>query len=125
MLRASGFGTVATVMKLISVDMVKVTSVDTPIPKLYADPDRDVRISVSVSADCTAVVKKEHTNFSALFGGFDTKPAEPTAPPEIVQEKVVWSGGIRATAKIINRQFQDIVPESLVSEEDLRAQRQM
>jgi hypothetical protein len=46
----------------------------------------------------------------------------PAAPPEIVQEKTVWSGGIRATAKIINRQFQDIVPESLVSEDELRAQ---
>jgi hypothetical protein len=122
MLRAGGFGTVATVMKLISVDMVRVTFVDTPIPDLYAEPDRDVRISVSVSADCTAIVKKEHTNFLALFGSFDKDADVPAAPPEIVQEKTVWSGGIRATAKIINRQFQDIVPESLVSEDELRAQ---
>jgi len=45
--------------------------------------------------------------------------AEPTAPDEI-EEKTSWSGGIRATADVVNRQFQNIIPQSIVSEEELR-----
>jgi hypothetical protein len=123
MLKVGGFGAVSTVMELVSVDTVKVASVDTPIPDLYSALDREVRISVAVSADCTAIVKKEHTNWLALLGGLDKNATAPTAAPEIVQEKAVWSGGIRARAKIVNRQFQDIIPESLISEEELRAGR--
>jgi hypothetical protein len=124
MLRAGGFGVTATVVKLISVDSVDVSYVDTPIPDLDKDPDRTVRISVSASAQCTAIIKKERLNFfAAILGDYSKEDAEPPSPPEIGQEKATWSGGIRATAKIVNHEFVDIVPESLVSDEELRAQK--
>jgi hypothetical protein len=125
MLRAGGFLQTATVLKLVSVDSVNVTLVD--IPALIdpdADPDRPVRISITISAECTAIVRKEHFSyFTSILGGPEGGNAQPTSPPEILQEKASWSGGIRATANVVNRQFQDIVPESLISEEELRSQR--
>ena len=125
MLRAGGFGMSATVVKLISVDSVDVSYVDTPIPDLDEHPDRTVKISISASAQCTAIVKKEYGGFFAamILGDHSKEDARPLAPPEIVQEKAAWSGGIRATAKIVNHEFVDIVPESLVSDEELRAQK--
>ena len=124
MLRAGGFGVSATVVKLISVDSVEVAYVDTPIPDLDKHSDRTVRISISASAQCTAIVRKERLNFfDAILGDYNKEDAAPPAPPEIGQDKATWSGGIRATAKIVNHEFVDIVPESLVSEEELRAQK--
>lgn len=124
MLRAGGFGQSATVMKLLSVDSVKVTFVDTPIPDLDADPDRPVRILITLSAECTAIVRKEHFSyFTSIFSGPEGGDVQPTSPPEIVQGKASWSGGIRATANVVSRQFQDIVPESIMLEEELRLQR--
>jgi hypothetical protein len=124
MLRAGEFGQPMTVMILLSVDSVKVSFVDTPIPDLDANPDRPVRILISLSADCTAIVKKERFGFfSSILGGIEKADVEPTSPPEILQAKASWSGGIRATANVISRQFQDIVPESIMLEEELRSQR--
>jgi hypothetical protein len=108
-----------TVVKLLSVDGVEVTSVDTPIPDAEQSADRKVEFTIAVSADCTAVVRK-NSFFMTLFAtsGEDVK-TQPAAPKE-VEEKTSWSGGIRATADIVNRQFRNIVPQSLVSEEELR-----
>jgi hypothetical protein len=58
-----------------------------------------------------------------MFGGIEKSDIQSTAPPEIVQEKASWSGGIRATANVVSHQFQDIVPESILSDEELRSQR--
>jgi hypothetical protein len=119
MLRAGGFGQPTTVVKLISVDSVNVTYVDTPIPDLNADPDRPVKILIKLSGECTAIVRKEHFSFfSEIIGD-----GQPTSQPEIVQEKASWSGGIRATANVVSRQFQDIFPESIVLEEEIRSQK--
>jgi hypothetical protein len=119
MLRAGGFGQPTTVVKLISVDSVNVTYVDTPIPDLNAAPDRPVKILIKLSGECTAIVRKEHFSFfSEIIGD-----GQPTSQPEIVQEKASWSGGIRATANVVSRQFQDIFPESIVLEEELRSQK--
>jgi hypothetical protein len=64
-------------------------------------------------------VRKEHFSFfSEIIGD-----GQPTSQPEIVQEKASWSGGIRATANVVSRQFQDIFPESIVLEEELRSQK--
>jgi hypothetical protein len=124
MLRAGGFVQPMTVIKLLSVDSVKVTFVDTPIPDLDADPDRSVRILIALTAECTAIVRKEQFGFfSSMFGGIEKSDIQSTAPPEIVQEKASWSGGIRATANVVSHQFQDIVPESILSDEELRSQR--
>jgi hypothetical protein len=124
MLKAGEFGAPATALKLISVDSIDVSFVDTPIPDLDANPDRTVRISISISAQCTAIVRKESFGFfSSLFGSSESGNIEPISPPETVQGKARWSGGIRATAQVVNRQFHEIVPESLVSEEELRTQR--
>jgi hypothetical protein len=124
MLRAGELGAPATVLKLISVDSVDVSYVDTPVPELDTNPDRTVQISISISAQCTAIVRKESFSFfSSLFGGSEQASIEQTAPAEVMQGKASWSGGIRATAKSVNRQFQDIVPELVVSDEELRAQK--
>lgn len=77
-----------------------------------------------MSAQCTAIVKKERVNFfAAILGDYSKEDTQIPAPPEIVQEKAAWSGGIRGTAKIVNHELVDIVPESLVSDEELRAQK--
>jgi hypothetical protein len=124
MLRAGEFGAPATVLKLISVDSVEVSFVDTPIPDLDANPDRSVKISISISAQCTALVRKESFGFfSSLFGGSEQGIVEPASPLEVVQGKASWSGGIRATAEVVSHQFREIVPESVVSDEELRAQK--
>ena len=51
-------------------------------------------------------LKKERLNFlDAILGDYNKKDATPPAPPEIGQEKATWSGGIRATAKIVNHEL--------------------
>jgi hypothetical protein len=124
MLRAGELGAPATVLKLISVDSIDVSFVDTPVPDLDANPDRTVKILISISAQCTAVARKESFGFfSSLFGGSEQASIGSTSPPEVFQGKASWSGGIRATAKVVNRQFQEIVPEAVVSNEELRTQK--
>ena len=117
MLKTSGW--FATVVKLLSVDVVQVDSVDTPIPNMHQSADRKVEFTIAVSADCTAVVRKS-SFYMALLGISEENVKTQPAPPEEVEEKISWSGGIRATADVINRQFQNIAPQSLVSEEELR-----
>jgi hypothetical protein len=113
-------GWFAPVVKLLSVDEVRVSSVDTPIPDRNQSADRKVEFTIAVSADCTAIVRKSPI-YMALYGFTqgNFKP-QPDAPQE-GEEKTSWSGGIRAAADVVNRQFQNVVPESLVSEEELRA----
>jgi hypothetical protein len=124
MLRAGGFGQPMTVIKLLSVDSVKVSFVDTPIPDLDADPDRPVRVLISLSAECTAIVRKEHFDFiSSILGGIEKNDVQPPSPLDILQAKASWSGGIRATADVVSHQFKNIVPESIVSDEELRSQK--
>ena len=123
MLRAGEFGAPATVLKLISVDSINVSFVDTPVPDLDANLDRTVKILISISTQCTAVVRKESFGFfSSLFGGPEQASIGPTSPPEVFQGKASWSGGIRATAKVVDHQFHEIVPEAVVSDEELRTQ---
>lgn len=119
MLRAGDFGAPATALKLISVDSVNVSYVDTPIPESDAAPDRGVKIAIALSAKCTAILQKERYSFSWLFGSQDKTEADST-PPEIFQGTATWTGGILAKAKVVNRQFHDIILESLVSDEELR-----
>ena len=124
MLGAGGFGYSATVIKLISVDSVDVSFVETPIPGLYEHPDRAVKIAISLSAQCTALVKKEPISFfGAILGNYNNEYTLPPAPPEIAQERASWSGGILASAKIIDHNFVDVFLESLVSDEELRTRR--
>jgi len=110
-----------TVVRLLSVDSVQINSVDTPIPDKQQNPDRKAEFTIALSAICTAVVRKNRL-FTTLWGiskEENVKTLLPAAPEE-VEEKTSWSGGIRATADVINRQFQNIVPQSVVSEEELR-----
>jgi hypothetical protein len=124
MLRAGEFGQPMTVIKLLSVDSVKVAFVDTPIPDLDAEIDRPVKILISLSAKCTAIVRKEQFNFLfSILGGSDKNDVQAPSPLDILEAKASWSGGIRATAEIVSHQFKNIVPESIVSEEELRSQR--
>jgi hypothetical protein len=122
MVKAGGFGYSASVIKLISIDSIDVSFVDTPIPDLYEHPDRVVKIAISLNAQCTALVKKEPMNFfAAMLGDYAKEDTRPPAPPEFVQEAASWSGGILASAKIVHHEFVDIVMESLVSDEELRS----
>ena len=116
MLKSKSF---ATVVKLLSVDAVDVNSVDTPIPDKEQSPDRSVEFTIAVSAHCTAVVRTT-SFYMALLGVSEEAVQAPPPVPEETEEKASWSGGIRATADVINRQFQNIVPRSVVSEEELR-----
>lgn len=120
-LRAGEFGAPATPVKLVSVDSVEVSYVDTPVPEADADANRDVRLSITASAICTALLRKDRPIYTALFGFKGESSTEPTSSPELVVGNASWSGGIRATARIRNREFFDIVPESLVSAEELRS----
>jgi len=118
MLKANLFDTV---VKLLSVDAVQVNSVDTPIPDRQRNPDRKAEFTIALSAICTAVVRK-NSLFTTLWGiskEENVKTLRPAAPEE-VEVNTSWSGGIRATADVINRQFQNIVPQSVVAEEELR-----
>jgi hypothetical protein len=122
MVRAGGFGYSATVIKLVSIDSIEVSFVDTPIPNLYEHPDRTVKIAISLTAQCTALVKKEPVSFfTSILGDYGKEDTRPPAPPEFAQERASWPGGILASAKIVNHEFVDIVPESLVSDEELRS----
>jgi hypothetical protein len=116
MLKPGGF---ASVVKLLSVDDVRIIGVETPIPDRDTSPDRRVEFTIAVSADCTAIVRKTSLFMTLLNMSQENVGAEPSAPDEI-EEKTSWSGGIRATAGVVNRQFQNIVPQSIVSEEELR-----
>ena len=115
MLRSASF---ASVVRLQSVDMVQVNSVDTPIPDMYQPPDRKVEFTIAVSVDCSAIVRKNSALWS-LFTQNAPAQSDPSDEPE-VEEKASWSGGIRALADVVNRQFRNIVPQSLVSDEELR-----
>lgn len=108
----------ATVVKLLSVDTVQVSSVDTPIPEKEQIADREVEFTIAASARCTAIVRK--SSFFTIWGISEDNVKTQPAAPEDAEEKVSWSGGIRATADIVNRQFRNIVLQSLVSEEELR-----
>jgi len=124
MLRAGELGAPATALKLISVDSIEVSFVDTPVPDSDANPDRAVKILISISAQCTALLRKESFGFfSSLFGSPEQASSGPTLPSEVFQGNARWSGGIRATAKVVNRQFHEIVLEAIVSDEELRTQK--
>jgi len=110
----SSFGLAVSVLKLISIDSIFVKHVDTPIPELDADPDRIVTVSVDLTADCTALLKKEHYDFMGLFS--EAASTQPLLPPEIVQGKAYWSGKLRATATIVGRQFSNFVPTAIESD---------
>jgi len=109
----STFGQTVTVLKLLSVDSILVTHVDTPIPEVDAAPDRTVTVAVELTAECSAVLKKEHYDFLSLFS--ETAPTQSSTPPEVLQGKAQWKGKIRATANIVRRQFKDFVPMDIES----------
>jgi hypothetical protein len=121
MLRAGEFSAPATPVKLVSVDSVEVAYVDTPVPESDADANRDVRLSVTASAMCTALLRKDRFFYTALFGHTDESATEPASPPELAVGNASWNGGIRATARIRDRRFLDVVFESLASAEELRS----
>jgi hypothetical protein len=82
-------------------------------------PDRTVHIEIAASAKCTAFVKKEHYNFFAILTGSSKEEPEPPRPAEFAEEEVQWAGGILGTADIVNREFVKIIPESIISSEEL------
>lgn len=101
------------VLKLLSVGEVKVMYVQTPLPT-PEQPNRSVRIAIGVSAVCTAVAEKDYSFAYSYFklGGESPKPVE-------AEEKLTWMGGVEATAEVVDRQFRNLTPVSLLSLEEL------
>jgi PIN domain len=63
MLKAGAFGKV---LKLSKISEVNVMYVQTPLPD-PAQPDRQVRIAIAVSAECTAIVEKDYRYLYSSF----------------------------------------------------------
>lgn len=105
------------VLKILSVEDVRLLSVDTPLPKTSEPLNRTVTIQINVSADCKVVVSRDYSFLTSVFrayGGDFPDQSEPPAPPEEVQIKMNWSGGIEATADIVDTQFKNIVLKAIV-----------
>ena len=106
------------VLHLSSVDDVKVLYVQTPLPDVGGPADRKVRIAISVSVECTAVVEKNYSVVHTLlkWKGDPPKPVEE-------EEKIAWIGGVEASANVVNREFRDIEPIALIPVDELGSQR--
>jgi hypothetical protein len=79
--------------------------------------DRSVTVSVEATAECTALLKKERFDFLDVLSDIP-RIERPPEPPEIVEGKIHWLGKIRATADIVDRQFQNFVSEVIEQEKE-------
>jgi len=106
-------GTFDKVLKVVSVDDIKVIYVQTPLPD-PARADREVRMAIAVSVECTAIVEKDYS----FVHSFLKWKGEPPKPVE-EEEKLTWLGGVEVTADVVDRQFRNLRPTSLLSVEQL------
>ena len=91
-----------TVLKILSVENVKVLNVEVPFPEPPAR-NRSVEILVKASADCRVLVKRD----LALVYTFLKYESAPPSPKEL-EVKTYWSGNVKATAEIVNTEFKNI-----------------
>lgn len=105
------------VLKILSVEDVKVLSVDTPLPKTSEPLNRTVTIQINVSADCRVLVSRDLSYFQSVFRAYSGRSPDESdipAPPEELELKLNWSGGVQAAAEIENTQFKNIILKALV-----------
>ncbi len=110
-------GVIEKVLKILSVRDVKVTYVQTPLPD-PAHPDRQVQFAVGVSAEFTAIVEKDYS----LLNAFYELKGEPMKPVQ-EEKKLTWLGGVEVTADVVDRQFKNLSPVSLLTVEQLGSER--
>ncbi len=105
------------VLKILSVEDVRLLSVDTPIPKTGEPLNRKVTIQINVSADCRVLVSRDYSFLRSVlraYSGDSPDESDLPPPPEELELKVNWSGGIEATADIVDTQFKNVVLKALV-----------
>jgi hypothetical protein len=112
-----------TVLKILSIDDVWVSFVETPVPKTEESLDRSVTILIKLSATCTVLVKRDSSYFNlgllaGLYAAFPREQSDAPSRPEELQIQMTWSGGIAATADIVDSQFKNVVLQALVSEKE-------
>lgn len=80
-----------------------------PLPD-PAHPDRQVRVAIAVSAECTVIVEKD---YSFVYAYLKLRGEPPKRVEEV--EKLTWLGGVEATAEVVDRKFTKLTPVSLLS----------
>jgi hypothetical protein len=106
-------GTSLKPLKLLGVDRVDVSYVQTPIPD-PTKPNRPVRIAIAVLARCRVLLEREQTFFARIMSGANYPPGE--GPFE---SETTWVGGVEATAEVKDRTYQNIKFVSLISSQEL------
>jgi hypothetical protein len=112
-----GFGD--TILKLMSVDEIRVYSVETPLPRTEENLNRTVTILIKVSAECTVLISRDASYVMPFYGALYRRlysADESNVPPipEELEIQLTWDGGISATADIVEGYFKNIVPKTLV-----------
>lgn len=106
-------GASLSVLKLLSVDKIEVSYVNTPLP-IPGNPDRSVRIAIALVARCHAIVTNEYNFWSHIASG---TPYPPAGEPS--EADITWLGGIEATADIRDHKFIHIRLVSLLPTSEL------
>jgi PIN domain len=105
------------VLKILSVEDVRILSVDTPLPTTDEPLNRTVTIQINVSSDCRVLVSRDYSFLKSVFraySGDSPDESDLPPPPEELELKVNWSGGIEATADIVDTKFKNVVLKTLV-----------
>jgi hypothetical protein len=101
-----------TVLRILAVTGVQVWAVDTPLPKPEV-ADRAVEILIKVSAVCRVRLERRFIGLKALV---KPEAGDMPHPPEEIEESMSWTGGVKATANVANREFTDITFVALIPE---------
>ncbi len=105
------------VLKILLVESVRILSVGTPLPKTDEPLNRTVTIQINVSADCRVLVSRDYSFFKFVFraySGDSPDESDLPPPPEELEINVNWSGGVEATADIVDAQFKNVVLKALI-----------
>jgi hypothetical protein len=98
-------GASSSALKLLSVEEVKVSYVNTPLPN-PAKPHRSARIAIAITAKCRVMVSKDYRIWSQILSG-----TTPSGPSEV---DMTWLGGIEASAEVKEHKFVNIKPVSIL-----------
>lgn len=111
-----------TIQEIISVDDVRVVSIETPLPKSGESLNRTVTILIRVSADCSVHVSRDLSYvmpfYGRLYGKAPVGKLDVPPLPEELDIELTWYGGINATAEIVDGKFQNITLQSLVPDKE-------
>ncbi len=105
------------VLKILSVESVTVLSVDTPLPKDGEPLNRVVTIQINVSADCKVIASRDLSYLRSVFraySGASPDESDIAPPPKELEIELNWSGGVQATADVVDTQFKNITLKAVV-----------